>query len=1188
MRLRRVTSVGEMISLFPRRLNLFACVTVLLLASFAVVQLARAAGSISLTTLGSPYTEDFNTLAISGIANTVLPTGWDLIESGGGARDNEQYAAGTGSDNTGDVYSFGGAESAERAYGTLRSGTLVPVIGASFTNNTGSTITSLAVSYTGEQWRAGVTNRSVADRLDFQLSPDATSLTTGTWTDYDSLDFSSPNLAATAGALNGNSAGNRSVVSFTITGLNIASGAGFWIRWTDFDISSSDDGLAIDDFSLTPNGGVTPPSLSIGDVSANEGDAGTTTFAFAVTLSAPAGAGGLTFDIATADGTAQDDNPATEDNDYVAQSLTGQTIPEGSSGPYTFTATVTGDTTTESDETFFVNVTNVTGASVTDGQGQGTIVNDDVDCISSFTPIHQIQGSGLSTPIPGTVTTQGVVVGDYEYPGSGSTSTFLRGFYIQDVSGDADAATSDGIFVFNGNNDSVALGDVVRVTGTAGEFQDQTQISAGSIVDCGTGTVPPVDVTLPFAAASDPERFEGMIVRMPQTLHVTEHFQLGRFGQVVMSSGGRLRQPTSIVTPGAPAIALQAQNDLNRIIFDDAQQNQNPDPILFGRGGSPLSASNTLRGGDTATNTVGVMTYTWAGNAASGNAYRVRPIDALNGYVNFDAANPRPTSAPDVDGTFGIAGMNLLNFFNTFVGCTNGVGGAPTDCRGASNAAELDRQVPKTVAAIVKTGAHVIGVVEIENDGYGPTSAIAYLVDQLNAATAPGTYAFIDVDAGTGQVNALGIDAIKVGLLYRPAAVTPIGQTAALNTASFVNGGDSGFRNRPALAQAFETPTGGRFVAVVNHLKSKGTACDAPDAGDGQGNCNIVRTNAANELAAWLTADPTGTGDPDTLILGDLNSYAMEDPITALVSAGFTNLIASHLGPDAYSFAFDGQWGYLDHALGSASILAQVTGVGDYHINADEPTVLDYNTDFKTPNLVNVLYAPDEFRMADHDPVVVGLDLDANASPAATVVAGQCSSSNPASGTISLSLSDPDGDPLTLTLASNSNQTLLPTGAVVLGGSGNNRTLSVTAAAGKKGSATLTLDLSDGTVTVPFVVTVIVGSAKNETLNGTSGTDMIFGLGGKNTINGNAGNDLLCGGNGVDTMSGGAGNDVLDGQNGDDTLSGDDGDDTLRGNHGNDTLTGGAGADSFSGGPGTDSATDFNAAEGDTRTGVET
>ena len=88
-------------------------------------------------------------------------------------------------------------------------------------------------------------------------------------------------------------------------------------------------------------------------------------------------------------------------------------------------------------------------------------------------------------------------------------------------------------------------------------------------------------------------------------------------------------------------------------------------------------------------------------------------------------------------------------------------------------------------------------------------------------------------------------------------------------------------RNRPALAQAFEeNTTGSRFIVSVNHLKSKGSACDAPDAGDGQGNCNVVRTNAADRLAAWLATDPTGTGDPDVLIVGDLNSYAKEDPIT--------------------------------------------------------------------------------------------------------------------------------------------------------------------------------------------------------------------------------------------------------------------------------------------------------------------
>ena len=597
-------------------------------------------------------------------------------------------------------------------------------------------------------------------------------------------------------------------------------------------------------------------------------------------------------------------------------------------------------------------------------------------CLAPYTHIYTIQGNGPAAAMSGSVTTAGVVVGDYEGP-----SPTLRGFYIQDDLGDGDSATSDGIFVFNANNDNVNLGDVVRVTGTASEFQNQTQISASTIINCGLGSVTPTDVIFPVASADFLEQYEGMLVRLPQTMYVTEHFQLGRFNQVVLSVDGKLKQPTNVVAPGAAALALQAQNDLSKIILDDDLNAQNPDPIVFGRGGMPLSASNTLRGGDTATGIVGVMTYTWAGNSASGNAYRIRPINALDGTVNFEPTNPRPAAVPMVGGSIKIVGMNLLNFFNTFDGlpdtvdnCANGVGGAAADCRGADTQNEFDRQWPKTVAAVLAMDADVIGINEIENDGYGPDSAIAFLVDQLNAATAPAAYAFIDVDANTGQTNAMGTDAIKVGMIYKPASVTPVGQTAALNTAAFVNGGDSAPRSRPSLAQAFEQNSNGqRFIVNINHLKSKGSACAAPDAGDGQGNCNAVRVNAANELMAWLASDPTGTGDPDIILLGDYNSYAMEDPITVIKNAGFTNLIDSLIGSEAYSYVFDGQWGYLDHAFGSPSSLSQITGVAEYHINSDEPSVLDYNTDFKSAGQIISLYAPDQFRISDHDPVVVGL-----------------------------------------------------------------------------------------------------------------------------------------------------------------------------------------------------------------------
>ena len=613
-------------------------------------------------------------------------------------------------------------------------------------------------------------------------------------------------------------------------------------------------------------------------------------------------------------------------------------------------------------------------------------------CAEPATPIAAVQGSGQASPLAGsTVTVQGVVVGDYE---GGVGSGTLRGFYLLSLTPDADPATSEGLFVFNGSGANLAtVGQVIRVTGLVTEFQGQTQISVGNtdVVACGNGSVSAVEVLLPFPDAAFPERYEGMLVSLPQTLYVTEHFQLGRFGQVVLSVDGRQVQPTNVVAPGAAALDLEASNQRARIILDDALQTQNPDPIVYGRGGSPLAADNTLRGGDSTSGIVGVMTYTWAGNSASGNAWRVRPLGALGGAVpNFQPSNARPATGPLGNAALRVAGFNVLNFFNNVSGCTGGVGGAALDCRGAGSdisgaanqaaqfAQEYPRQLAKTVAALAKLDAAVVGLVEIENDGYGPTSAQQALADALNAATAPGRYALIDVDARTGQLNAMGTDAIKVAFIYQPKRLRPVGQTAALNSVAFVNGGDAEPRNRPALAQAWEQPDGARFIAVVNHLKSKGSACSAPDALDGQGNCNAVRVNAANELRAWLATDPTGTAEPDVLILGDLNAYAKEDPINVFTANGWRDLIASYGGALAYGYVFNGQWGYLDHALATPSLaLGQVAGAEHWHINADEPSVLDYNVNFKTANLVNSLYAADEFRNSDHDPAVVALALTA-------------------------------------------------------------------------------------------------------------------------------------------------------------------------------------------------------------------
>ncbi|HWS27967.1 MAG TPA: hypothetical protein VN259_15505, partial [Xanthomonadales bacterium] len=293
---------------------------------------------MSLTTLGSASTQNFDTLANTGTSST-LPTGWFFAESGANA--NATYTAGTGSGTAGDTYSFGAAASTDRALGGLQSGSLIPTIGACFTNNSGNTITSLDVAYTGEQWRLGTVAR--VDQLDFQYSLDAASLTTGTWTDVNALDFLAPNQVAPTGAKDGNAAGNRTALSNSIASLTIANGATVWIRWNDLNATSSDDGLSVDDFSLTPQGaGPVIPALSINNVSVTEGNAGTINAQFSVTLSAPAGAGGVSFDIATADNTA-----TVVGNDYVLNSLNGQTIASGSSGPFLFNVTVNGDATVE-------------------------------------------------------------------------------------------------------------------------------------------------------------------------------------------------------------------------------------------------------------------------------------------------------------------------------------------------------------------------------------------------------------------------------------------------------------------------------------------------------------------------------------------------------------------------------------------------------------------------------------------------------------------------------------------------------------------------------------------------------------------------------------------------------------------------------------------------------------------------
>ncbi len=567
--------------------------------------------------------------------------------------------------------------------------------------------------------------------------------------------------------------------------------------------------------------------------------------------------------------------------------------------------------------------------------------------------IHEIQGSGDTSPLVGEIVQiEGVVVGAYPD---------LGGFFVQEEDADADGSlqTSEGIWVFEPGA-SVAPGDRVAVTGTVIEFgsgsatlTELTSVSSVSTLETGrSDLVSPTILGLPVGSVGEFEAFEGMLVQFPQTLTVTETFNLARFGTVSLATE-RLYNPTHLAEPGAAAQAVADLNARSRIELDDGQSAQNPDPVIYPVGG--LSGTNTLRSGDTVTGLSAVLDQRFG-------TYRLQPV----GTPDFLVSNPRPSIPPFPGGSLTVASVNVLNYFVT-TDTAGAICGPANDqsCRGADSASELERQTQKIVAALGAMSADVYGLVELENSAGVPV--LATLVDELNQATGPGTYDFVD----TGTV---GSDAIKVGFIYKPSTVTPTGPFAILDTPAIIPD-----RNRVPLAQTFEeNASGEKLTLVVNHFKSKGSACadiGDPDTGDGQGNCNLTRTAIAEELVSWLATDPTGSGDPDFMILGDLNAYAMEDPIDALKNGGYTDLTDFFIGPSAYSFVFFGQFGYLDHALSSETLTPQVTGLTEWHINADEPRALDYNEEFKTPGQVSSFFDPGPFRSSDHDPLIVGLSL---------------------------------------------------------------------------------------------------------------------------------------------------------------------------------------------------------------------
>ncbi len=767
----------------------------------------------------------------------------------------------------------------------------------------------------------------------------------------------------------------------------------------------NDEWVGVDDINIT-SGGIPTPTLNISDVTLAEGNPpGTTTFTFAVTLTAPAGPGGVTFDIATADGTAQDDNPATEDNDYVAQSLNGQSISAGSTGPYNFSVTVNRDTTTEPNETFFVNVTNITGATAGDTQGQGTINNDDV----TLTPIHDIQGPGASSPIVGSsVATTGIVTG-----------VKSNGFFIQepDANVDADPATSEGVFVFTSSAPPAAavIGALVQVTATVVEFVPSadplqpplTELSSPTVIQLSTGnTLPaPIPLTAAFPSSAGPfdqlERAEGMRVSVASlTVGGPTLGTVNEPNATATSSGVFFGTVTGVARAFREA-GIQAPDPApSGTIPPIPRWDANPEIIRVDSDGQTGTTAIDVSTTAVVTGLVGPLDYTFRHYTILPDAGAV--IGVTGGMTATAVTAPLSTEIT-------IASYNLERFFDTV--------NDPAIGEPVLTATAFNNRLAKASLGIrnyLRT-PDIVGIVEIEN-----LSTLQALATQINNDAVAASQPNPNYVAFLVEGNDVG--GIDVGFLVKTAIVTGSTPRVTVNAvvqeldASLFTNADSStetLHDRPPLRldATVNFASGGTFPVqvIVNHMRSLNGVDDLGAGSNGWttagARVRAKRLAQAVDLANFIQTRQTNNPNERMVLVGDFNFFEFNDGFvhsmgtilgtpapdnetavpgdgTDLVNPNLTLLLDTLL--QRYSFVFDGNAQTLDHAIVNNALIAGTSARRVEHprINADFPETARNGT-------VGVE------RLADHDPLVVYLQVQSCAVTCpsnVTVMAssGQC------------------------------------------------------------------------------------------------------------------------------------------------------------------------------------------------------
>ena len=592
-------------------------------------------------------------------------------------------------------------------------------------------------------------------------------------------------------------------------------------------------------------------------------------------------------------------------------------------------------------------------------------------CGAAATRISEIQGNDAQSGLLGRVVTVQAVV-------TFAPISDLGGLFVQEEREDRDGepGTSEGLFLTTNAVKTAKIGDIIRATGTVAELGDAAMTGVGKTLTslselsefrvCGQGKLPSeANIEQAPLVAGDWERYEAMQVQLDLPVTVIRNDGLRRSGEVLVSLNGRQFAPTQLHPPGEEARKLAEENTRNRIWLDDASLAQFPGKIAWLP--VPLSNDAPYRLGTRLAQVHGVLDE-------RAGSYRIHVLQAP---VTEQA--PRQKTPPLLGGALKIASFNMLNWFNG----DGKKGGFPTP-RGAASFEDAQRQRAKLIAAILAIKPDIAGLMEVENDGDEKLNALAEIVAELNRQSGLGYQIVPSPDPKVGN------DAIRVAIIYRAKIVQLKGAAATLVEPPFEN------FNRVPLAQTFQHgKDGGVFTLVVNHFKSKGcgSAVDEANAdrGDGQSCYNSKRVEAARVLIAWLKTDPTQSGDPDQLIVGDLNAYAKEDPIRLLQEEGFRHLGESSAEAPHFSFSYDGLLGSLDHALASESLKKQVRSIEVWHINAEEYPGFAYDSDISEPPpgaTVNpdtlkldaatraLLYRKTPFRSSDHDPLIVGLTLE--------------------------------------------------------------------------------------------------------------------------------------------------------------------------------------------------------------------